>query len=100
MVKEMAVVLVRSGIFAVVVLGGLAVTTAIAAVRVAHGELAVGTLFVALFLAREALRPVGELAAAFHASYAANVAAEQIERLFAAQPPAPEQPNAVSTVYP
>jgi ATP-binding cassette subfamily C protein CydD len=95
MVKEMAVVLVRGGIFAVVVLGGLAVTTAIAAVRVAHGELAVGTLFVALFLAREALRPVGELASAFHASYAANVAAEQIERLFAAQPPAPEQPNAV-----
>jgi ATP-binding cassette, subfamily C, bacterial CydD len=95
MVKEMAVVLVRGSIFAVVVLGGLAVTTAIAAVRVAHGDLAVGTLFVALFLAREALRPVGELAAAFHASYAANVAAEQIERLFAAQPPAPEQPNVV-----
>lgn len=95
MVNEMAVVLVRGGIFAVVILGGIAVTTAIAAVRVAHGELAVSTLFVALFLAREALRPVGELAAAFHASYAANVAAEQIERLFAARPPAPEHPNAV-----
>lgn len=95
MVNEMAVVLVRSSIFAVVVLGGLAVTTSIAALRVAHGELAVSTLFVALFLAREALRPVGELAAAFHASYAAKVAAEQIERLFDAQPPAPERAGLV-----
>jgi len=95
MIKEMAIVLVRGGIFACVVLGGIAVTTALAAVRVAHGELAVGTLFVALFLAREALRPVGELAAAFHASYAAKVAAEQIERLLAAQPPAPERAGLV-----
>jgi ATP-binding cassette, subfamily C, bacterial CydD len=91
MVKEMAIVLVRGSIFTFVILGGLAATTALAAVRVAHGELAVGTLFVALFLAREALRPVGELAAAFHASYAATVAAEQIERVLAAQPPAPER---------
>ena len=96
MIGEMAIVLVRGSIFSFVILGGLAVTTAIAAVRVAHGELAVGTLFVALFLAREALRPVGELAAAFHASYAAKVAAEQIERILAAQPPAPERPGAVT----
>jgi ATP-binding cassette, subfamily C, bacterial CydD len=95
MINEMAIVLVRSSIFAVVVLGGLAVTTAIAAVRVAHGELAVGTLFVALFLAREALRPVAELATAFHASYAAKVAAEHIERLLAAEPPAPERAGLV-----
>ena len=64
--------------------------------RVAQGELAVGALFLALFLAREALRPVGELAAAFHASYAAKVATEQIERLLAAQAPAPERAGAVA----
>ncbi len=96
MIGEMAVVLVRGSIFAFVILGGIAVTTAVAVVRVAHGELAVGTLFVALFLAREALRPIGELAAAFHASYAAKVAAEQIERVLAAQPVAPERPGAVA----
>ena len=37
------IVLVRGSIFSFVILGGLAVTTAIAAVRVAHGELAPAT---------------------------------------------------------
>ena len=96
MSSEMSLVLLRNGIFAAVVIGGLAVTTAIAAVRAAHGDLALGTLFVALFLAREALRPVAELSAAFHASYAARVAAEQIERLLAATLPIPERAGNVT----
>jgi ABC-type multidrug transport system fused ATPase/permease subunit len=57
-------------------------------VRTAHGGLPISTLFIALFLAREALRPVTNLDVAFHVSYAAGAAAEQIERLFAEIPPA------------
>ena len=90
MIREMSVTLVKNGIFTFAVLGGIAATTAAAALRAAHGDLAVGSLFAALFLAREALRPVGDLANAFHASYNARVASEQIGRLLAATPPAPE----------
>lgn len=92
MIREMSVSMIKNGIFSFCVIGGIATTTAVAAVRAAHGELAVGVLFQALFLAREALRPVGELANAFHASYNARVAAEHIHRLLDAQPPAREAP--------
>ena len=102
MIREMKITMIKNGIYAFCVLGGIAVTTAFAAVRAAHGELATGSLFVALFLAREALRPVGDLNNAFHASYMANVAAEQIQQLLAARPPAPETAaaRAVATLRP
>jgi ATP-binding cassette subfamily C protein CydD len=96
MINEMSVTMVKNGIFTFAVVGGIAATTALAAVRAANGEIAVGSLFVALFLAREALRPVGDLANAFHASYATRVAAEHIHRLLSAPVPAPETaPNAL-----
>jgi len=90
MIREMKITMIKNGIYAFCVLGGIAVTTAVAAVRAAQGELSTASLFVALFLAREALRPVGDLNNAFHASYMANVAAEQIQQLLVASPPAPE----------
>jgi ABC-type multidrug transport system fused ATPase/permease subunit len=87
-IREMRFVLVRNGLYSFVVVGGMAAVTAVAAVRTAHGGLQISTLFIALFLAREALRPVTNLDVAFHVSYAAGAAAEQIERLFAEIPPA------------
>jgi ABC-type multidrug transport system fused ATPase/permease subunit len=90
MIREMKITMIKNGIYAFCVLGGIAATTALAAVRAAHGDIATGSLFIALFLAREALRPVGDLNNAFHASYMANVAAEQIQNLLAAPAPAPE----------
>ena len=76
-IREMRFMLVRNGLYSFIVVGGIAVVTAVAAVRAAHGELPAGTVFMALFLAREALRPVTNLDIAFHASYAAGAAAEQ-----------------------
>lgn len=90
MIREMKITMIKHGIFTFCVLGGISTTTAVAAVRAAHGELPIGALFAALFLAREALRPVSDLSNAFHASYNAKIASEQIERLLAATPPAPE----------
>jgi ABC-type multidrug transport system fused ATPase/permease subunit len=91
MISALRLVLVRNGLYAFIVVGGMASVTAVAAVRVAQGGLPVATLFIALFLAREALRPVANLDVAFHASYAAGVAAEQIQQLFAKTPLAPER---------
>ncbi|TQM37839.1 ABC transporter ATP-binding protein [Pseudonocardia cypriaca] len=87
--REMAVALVTGGIFALAITGGLAATAFVAALRVADGGLAVGTMFLALFLAREALRPIGVLAGAFHQTYAANDAAARIQRLLDTPPPVP-----------
>jgi ATP-binding cassette, subfamily C, bacterial CydD len=87
--REMAVALVTGGIFALAITGGLAAAAVVAALRVAVGDLAVGTMFLALFLAREALRPIGVLAGAFHQTYAANDAADRIQRLLDTPPLVP-----------
>jgi ABC-type multidrug transport system fused ATPase/permease subunit len=89
-IREMRVVLVRNGLYSFIVIGGMSAVAAVAAIRTANGDLAVGTLFVAMFLTREALRPVANLDIAFHASYAAGAAAAQIDRLFREVSPAPE----------
>ena len=91
-IREMRIVLVPGGIYALGVTGGFAAMIAVAAYRVAGGGLALGTLFLTLFLAREALRPIGVLATAFHASYEAVSGAERLERLFAAKPAVPPAP--------
>jgi len=88
-IREMGIVLVPGGIYAFGITGGFAAMVAVAAYRVAGGGLAVGTLFLTLFLAREALRPVGVLATAFHASYEAVSGAERLEKLLAAEPVVP-----------
>lgn len=90
MIREMTLVLVRNGLYTFLVIGGIATVTAVAAVRASHGALAAGTVFVALFLTREALRPVNDLSDAFHASFPARAAVEQIARLLAQSPPAPD----------
>jgi len=91
-VREMAVALVTGGIYALAITGGLATVAVVAAVRVADGGLTVGAMFLALFLTREALRPIGILAGAFHQSYNANSTARRVEDLLTAAAPAPERP--------
>jgi ATP-binding cassette, subfamily C, bacterial CydD len=100
--REMAVALVTGGIFALAITGGLAATAVVAALRVAGGDLAVETMFLALFLAREALRPIGVLAGAFHETYAANDAAARIQRLLDTPPlvPAATAVSPVSSLAP
>jgi ATP-binding cassette subfamily B protein/ATP-binding cassette subfamily C protein CydCD len=90
-IREMAVALVPGGIYALAITGGLAATGTTAAVRVAGGGLAAGTMFLALFLTREALRPIGVLAGAFHSSYAAHATAARIQALLTAEVAAPER---------
>jgi ABC-type multidrug transport system fused ATPase/permease subunit len=90
--REMAVALVTGGIYALAITGGLVAAAVTAALRVASGDLAVGTMFLALFLAREALRPIGVLAGAFHQTYAANDAAARIQRLLDTPPLVPPSP--------
>jgi ABC-type multidrug transport system fused ATPase/permease subunit len=87
--REMAIVLVSGGIYALAIVGGTAAVAVTAAVQAASGGTAVATLFLALFLAREALRPIGVLAGAFHTSYSANEAAGRIQALLDTDPPAP-----------
>ena len=93
-ISEMRIALVPGGIYALGVTGGFAALIAVASYRVAGGGLAVGTLFLTLFLAREALRPIGVLATAFHASYEAVSGAQRLEDLFAAEPAVPPVPAA------
>lgn len=93
-IREMAVALVTGGIYALAITGGLAVVAVVAAVQVAEHGLAVGTMFLALFLTREALRPIGILSGAFHQSYAAHSTARRIQDVLTAEPPAPPRPDA------
>ncbi len=92
-VREMALALVTGGIYALAITGGLLTVAVVAAVRVAEHGLAVGTMFLALFLAYEALRPIGILAGAFHQSYAATSTARRIDDLLSAPAPAPQRPG-------
>jgi len=89
--REMAVALVSHAVYALAITGGVATAVAVGAVRTADGGLGVGTLFVTLFLAAEALRAVGVLATSFHASYEASSAADRLDTLFAQVPVAPER---------
>jgi ATP-binding cassette, subfamily C, bacterial CydD len=92
--REMAVALVSLGIYAAAITGGLATVAGVAAVRTANGGLEVGTLFLALLLSAEALRPIATLASSWHASYEANSQAERLVKLFATPPVAAERPGA------
>jgi ATP-binding cassette, subfamily C, bacterial CydD len=92
-VREMALALVTGGIYALAITGGLLAVAVVAAIRVAEQGLAVGTMFLALFLTFEALRPFGILAGAFHQNYAATNTARRIHNLLAAPAPAPQRPG-------
>jgi ABC-type multidrug transport system fused ATPase/permease subunit len=91
--RVMAVALVAQMIYTLVIVGGVAVTVAVAVTRAASGSLDVGALFVVLVLSGEALRAVGVLATSFHASYDAASAADVIHGLLDHDPPAPERPG-------
>ncbi|MFI0424407.1 ABC transporter ATP-binding protein [Spongiactinospora sp. 9N601] len=91
--RVMAVALIAQMIYTLVIVGGVAVTVAVAVVRAAGGSLDVGALFVVLALSGEALRAVGVLATSFHASYDAASAADVIHSLLGQEPPAPERPG-------
>jgi ATP-binding cassette, subfamily C, bacterial CydD len=92
--REMAVVMLAQGIYALAIVGGVATTVAVAAVRTANGGLEVGTLFLTLLLSAEALRAVAALATSFHASYEASSAADRLTALFDTRPLAPERSGA------
>ncbi|WP_147267903.1 ABC transporter ATP-binding protein [Spongiactinospora rosea] len=91
--RVMAVALIAQMIYTLVIVGGVAVTVAVATVRAAGGSLDVGALFVVLVLSGEALRAVGVLATSFHASYDAASAADVLHTLLDQEPPAPERPG-------
>jgi ABC-type multidrug transport system fused ATPase/permease subunit len=98
--REMAVVMLSQSIYALAIVGGVATTAAVAAVRTANGGLEVGTLFLTLLLSAEALRAVAALATSFHASYEASSAADRLATLFATAPLAPERAGASSAPAP
>jgi len=81
--RTLGVSLFRGGITGFITLGGVAVVLAMNAWRVAEGELAVPVLFVTLFLAREAFRPLDRLEREFHTAWAAKDAAPPIAALLA-----------------
>jgi len=88
-IREMSLALVPGGIYTLAITGGYAAMIAVAADRVAAGGLGVSTLFLVLFLAREALRPITTLSVAFHTSYEATAGADRLHSLLDAQPNRP-----------
>lgn len=82
----LAVTLMRTGLTGLIGLGGVAVVLAVNAWRVSAGELAPVALFMTLFLAREAFRPLDRLEREFHTAWSASGAVGPISDLLAAQP--------------
>ena len=84
--RTLSVSLMRGGITGLLSLGGIATVLSWNAWRVAHGELAPVALFMTLFLAREAFRPLDRLEREFHAAWNGASAAPAIAKLLAATP--------------
>jgi len=84
--RTLSVTLARGGITGLLSMGGVAAVLAWNAWRVADHELAPVVLFLTLFLAREAFRPLDRLEREFHAAYNGQSAAVPIAALLAAQP--------------
>jgi ATP-binding cassette subfamily C protein CydCD len=82
----LAVTLMRTGLTGLVTLSGIALVLGLNAWRVAAGELVPVALFMTLFLAREAFRPLERLEREFHTAWAAGGAAGPIAALLAAEP--------------
>jgi len=83
--RTLSVSLVRNGVTGLLSLGGVAVLLAWNAWRVSTGELAPFALFMALFLAREAFRPLDRLEKEFHAAWAGASAAPPVAALLAVE---------------
>ncbi|MBS0220173.1 MAG: ABC transporter ATP-binding protein [Proteobacteria bacterium] len=81
----LSVTLMRTGLTGFITLGGIAVVLSLNTWRVAAGELAPFALFMTLFLAREAFRPLDRLEREFHTAWAAGGAAAPIAALLAVE---------------
>ena len=84
--RTLSISLMRGGVTGLLTLGGVAMLLSWNSWRVASGELAPVVLFMSLFLAREAFRPLDRVEKEFHAAYAGATAAPPIVKLLAAQP--------------
>ncbi len=84
--KTLGVTLMRTGLTGGITLGGIATLLAVDSWRVAEGTLAPAALFTALFLAREAFRPLERLEREFHTAWAASGAVPPIAALLAERP--------------
>ncbi|MGH7089043.1 MAG: ABC transporter ATP-binding protein, partial [Stellaceae bacterium] len=82
--RTLSVSLARGGITGLLSLGGVAALLAWNSWRVAGHDLAPVVLFMTLFLAREAFRPLDRLEREFHTAYNGQTAAPAIAALFAA----------------
>jgi ATP-binding cassette, subfamily C, bacterial CydD len=84
--QTLSVSLMRGGITGLLTLGGVATVLCFNAWRVSAGELAPVALFMTLFLAREAFRPIDRVEREFHAAYSGATAAPPIAKLLATKP--------------
>ncbi len=91
--RELSVTLMRDGVTTLCSLGGVAAVLAWGAWRVSLGELAPAGLLLALFLAREAFRPIERMDQALHAAWAGIGAGREIAALLAAQPAVVDAPR-------
>jgi ATP-binding cassette subfamily C protein CydCD len=82
----LSVTLMRTGLTGFITLGGIALVLCVNSWRVAAGDLAPVALFMTLFLAREAFRPLDRLEKEFHTAWAAGGAAAPISALLATEP--------------
>jgi ATP-binding cassette subfamily C protein CydCD len=84
--RTLSISLMRGGVTGLLTLGGVAAVLGMNAWRVSAGELAPLVLFMTLFLAREAFRPIDRVEKEFHAAYAGQTAQPSIVRLLQAAP--------------
>ncbi|MBW8724298.1 MAG: ABC transporter ATP-binding protein [Inquilinus limosus] len=91
--RELSVTLMRDGVTTLCSLGGVAAVLAWGAWRVSLGELESAGLLLALFLAREAFRPIERMDQALHAAWAGIGAGQEIAALLAAQPAVVDAPR-------
>lgn len=82
----LTVTLMRTGLTGFITLGGIALVLSVNAWRAAAGEIAPVVLFMTLFLAREAFRPLVRLEKEFHTAWAASGAAAPVAALLASEP--------------
>ena len=93
--RTLSVSLIRGGVTGLLSLGGAAVLLSWNAWRVSAGELPPFALFMALFLTREAFRPLDRMEKEFHAAWNGVTAAPSIARLLAAEVAVRETPSPV-----
>jgi ATP-binding cassette subfamily C protein CydCD len=84
--RTLSISLMRGGVTGLLTLGGVATVLSLNAWRVADHQIAPLVLFMSLFLAREAFRPIDRVEKEFHAAYAGQTAAPAILKLLSEKP--------------